>query len=211
MRKVAPSQASRTLRGDRHRCLPGQGARGGCRPWGARALLWLERLSDASPLGRPTRVGLRPRTRKSRADPGRCRDRPLAMRSWDPRGPDAPVGGVPTGCRAVALGEVRERDGAKVEVRDRRRRLKTTEVMLLADPAHPVSMPEPALTAFAAGAGSVGDRAPVRQPDPTCGRQASGQPGPVSSHPGRALVDCAQRNRSDTRTWSATDRSPSAA
>ncbi|MCU1461676.1 MAG: hypothetical protein JWO37_1751 [Acidimicrobiales bacterium] len=75
------------------------------------------------------------------------------MRHWDPAGPPASVGGVPLGCRAVPLVDVVERDGELVEVRDRRRRRKTNEVVLIADPAHPLgSVAEEART-FAVGAG----------------------------------------------------------
>ena len=63
------------------------------------------------------------------------------MRCWDPEGPTAPVGGVPSGCRAVPLVEVVERNGDRVEVRDRRRRRKTKDVVLVRDVTHP---PEPA-------------------------------------------------------------------
>jgi len=59
------------------------------------------------------------------------------VRSWDADGQPAPVGGVPAGCRAVPLVEVVERDGDVVEVRDRRRRRKTNEVVLVRDPSFP--------------------------------------------------------------------------
>lgn len=75
------------------------------------------------------------------------------MKSWDRDGPAAPVHGVPTGCRAVPLVEVVERDGARVEVRDRRRRQKTTEVVLVADPSHPLGDVDDALRKFALGSG----------------------------------------------------------
>ena len=75
------------------------------------------------------------------------------MKSWDRDGPAAPVHGVPTGCRAVPLVEVVERDGARVEVRDRRRRQKTTEVVLVADPDHQLGDVDHALRKFALGSG----------------------------------------------------------
>lgn len=59
------------------------------------------------------------------------------MRHWDAAGPSVPVGGVPTGCRAVPLVEFVDRDGDLVEVRDRRRRRKTNDVVLVRDPTHP--------------------------------------------------------------------------
>ena len=108
----------------------------------ARLLLWFERLSDASPLCRPTRVwgfdadGQRVELTR-RCGGGRS----AAVRHWDPDGPPAPVGGVPAGCRAVPLVEVVERDGELVEVSDRRRRRKTNEVVLVRDPAHPPTPP----------------------------------------------------------------------
>jgi hypothetical protein len=74
------------------------------------------------------------------------------VRYWDPDGPTAPVGGVPVGCRAVPLVEVVERAGEIVEVRDRRRRRKTNEVVLVRDPTHPAeAASDPDLT-FATGA-----------------------------------------------------------
>ena len=75
------------------------------------------------------------------------------MRHWDPDGPPAPVGGVPAGCRAVPLVEVVERDGAPVEVRDRRRRRKTNDVVLVAEPAYPRAAVDDADRRFALGAG----------------------------------------------------------
>lgn len=75
------------------------------------------------------------------------------MKTWDPDGPDAPVHGVPPGCRAVPLVEVVERNGAPVERRDRHRRQKTADVVLLADPDHPSVDVEPSLRRFALGAG----------------------------------------------------------
>ncbi len=74
------------------------------------------------------------------------------MRYWDPDGPTASVGGVPVGCRAVPLVEVVERAGEIVEVRDRRRRRKTNEVVLVRDLTHPAeAASDPDLT-FALGA-----------------------------------------------------------
>lgn len=75
------------------------------------------------------------------------------MRHWDPDGPAAPVGGVPTGCRAVPLVEVVEREGDLVEVRDRRRRLKTQDIVLVRDPTHPVVPVKDEDRRFAVGAG----------------------------------------------------------
>ena len=75
------------------------------------------------------------------------------MRQWNPDGPPAPVGGVPAGCRAVPLAEVVERDGAPVEVRDRRRRRKTNEIVLVAESAYPRARSPRMPTAFAVGAG----------------------------------------------------------
>jgi hypothetical protein len=75
------------------------------------------------------------------------------VRHWDPDGPAASVGGVPAGCRAVPLVEVVERDGELVEVRDRRQRRKTREVVLVRDPAHPVTSVDDVDLRFAVGAG----------------------------------------------------------
>ena len=75
------------------------------------------------------------------------------MKTWDPDGPDAPVHGIPPGCRAVPLVEVVERNGEQVERRDRHRRQKTADVVLVADPNHPSVDVEPSLRRFALGAG----------------------------------------------------------
>lgn len=75
------------------------------------------------------------------------------MRHWDPDGPSAPVGGVPGGCRAVPLVEVVEREGELVEVRDRRRRRKTNEVVLVRDATHPAVTVAAPDRSFATGAG----------------------------------------------------------
>lgn len=75
------------------------------------------------------------------------------MRHWDPAGPAASVGGVPHGCRAVPLVDIVERDGELVEVRDRRRRRKTNEVVLVADPVHPLEAVAEEARTFAVGAG----------------------------------------------------------
>lgn len=74
------------------------------------------------------------------------------MRYWDPDGPAAPVGGVPVGCRAVPLIEVVEREGEVVEVRDRRRRRKTNEVVLVRDATHPAETVANQDRTFATGA-----------------------------------------------------------
>ncbi len=74
------------------------------------------------------------------------------MRYWDPDGPAAPVGGVPVGCRAVPLVEVVEREGEVVEVRDRRRRRKTNDVVLVRDVTHPADVVADQDRTFATGA-----------------------------------------------------------
>ena len=75
------------------------------------------------------------------------------MRHWDPDGPEAPVGGVPAGCRAVVLVDLVKRNGKLVEVRDRQQRRKTSEVVLVRDPAHPLASVSDADRSFAVGAG----------------------------------------------------------
>jgi hypothetical protein len=74
------------------------------------------------------------------------------VRYWDADGPAAPVGGVPVGCRAVPLVEVVEREGEVVEVRDRRRRRKTNEVVLVRDATHPAEVVADQDRTFATGA-----------------------------------------------------------
>lgn len=75
------------------------------------------------------------------------------MKSWDRDGLEAPVRGVPDGCRAVVLIDLVERNGERVEVRDRRQRQKTTSVVLVADPSHPAPAVDDALRRFALGTG----------------------------------------------------------
>jgi hypothetical protein len=75
------------------------------------------------------------------------------VKTWDPDGSAALVRGVPIGCRAVPLIEVVSRNGDRVEVRDRRRRLKTTDVVLVADASHPIVDVDAATRRFALGTG----------------------------------------------------------
>jgi hypothetical protein len=75
------------------------------------------------------------------------------VKHWDPDGLAASVIGVPDGCRAVPIVELVNRDGTLVEVRDRRGRHKTNEVVLVADPLHPPRSPEEELVRFATATG----------------------------------------------------------
>lgn len=59
------------------------------------------------------------------------------------------MAGVPPGCRAVPLVDVIEQNGTLREVRDRRQRLKTQAVVLVADPSHPVETVDEADRQFA--------------------------------------------------------------
>lgn len=75
------------------------------------------------------------------------------MKHWDPESAAAPVAGVPIGCKAVPLVELTERDGDLVEVRDRRGRTKSREVVLVADRAHPRSEVDDDVRLFALATG----------------------------------------------------------